>query len=69
MIYLYIYLSMAIAWGIYNAIVEVPKYLKAAEYKGNSLSTFLFYLINAFAGAILFPISFYQKILKRRTKR
>lgn len=66
MIFLWIYLGIALAWGIYNAIVETPKYIKKLPQTVGGTELTAMYIINILAGTILFPISFYQKIFVKR---
>jgi hypothetical protein len=67
MIVLYIYIALALTWGIYNAIVETPKYLKMTnqEHIGGTERTAM-YIVNIIVGTLLAPLSFYQKIVVRK---
>lgn len=66
MIYLYIYLGLAFIWGVYNAIVEIPKYIKRLPNEPGPTELTLMYIFNIIVGTILAPLSFYNKIIKRK---
>ncbi|MGD9679298.1 MAG: hypothetical protein AB7V16_13230 [Vulcanibacillus sp.] len=66
---LYIYLGLAITWSIYLLFTDAQKYLNNMTHDVKT-ATFMvfFYLINFVSGVLLFPLSFYNKIIKKRGK-
>lgn len=68
MIALYIYLALAFAWGIYNAIINVPAYCKRMPTSPGPTEISMMYIMSIIVGTVIAPLSFYQKVLKRRTK-
>ena len=69
MIILWIYLLIAFTWACYNTYVTTPKYLERMPYKLNVISIIIIYIFSLIAGTILFPISFYQKKLRRKQSK
>jgi len=63
---LYIYIGLSFVWGVYNAIVEIPKYVKRMPSQPGSTEMTLMYIVNIIVGTIIAPISFYNKIIVRR---
>ena len=64
MIILYVYLGLALTWGIYNAIVRVPQYPQTL---GPTEKTLL-YIMSIIVGTLIAPYSFYIHV-KGRTKK
>ena len=66
MIALYIYLALAFAWGIYNAVINVPAYCKRMPTHPGPTEITMMYVMSIIVGTLIAPFSFYQKVLKRR---
>jgi len=64
MIVLYIYLGLALTWGIYNAIINVPAYCKRMPQAIGPTEKTLMYIMSIIAGTIIAPFSFYMKVIK-----
>jgi hypothetical protein len=64
MIFLYIYLGLALAWSIYNAIINVPAYKKLNPSLGPT-EVSLIYIMSIIAGTIIAPYSFYKKVIQK----
>jgi hypothetical protein len=68
MIYFIIYLVIGIAYGIYNALENVPKYLSIKEYKPDRSQVIAIWASSILFAAIVWPLSLGFKIYGRLKK-